>query len=151
MFLPDVVWHGKRGASVKQDLDYLVVVAMRRQDERRYIRCEGGGVWRQSFPTLKHGTIHFLTILLTTLSEVTTIEMGSGRIMNSGFVGLCKTQGFGLYWSHRKSLHGLNPWALQLPPAVYFPMFLSSRLTILFTWMLVKTNALWLVDIGQGV
>jgi hypothetical protein len=31
---------------------------MCRQDERRDIRCEGGGVWRQSFPTLKHVTLH---------------------------------------------------------------------------------------------
>ena len=71
---PDVVRPGQRGAAVQQDLDHLrsnsvmntyhgkcctiiyydlVVVGVRRQDEGRDVRGEGGSVRRQRLPTLK--------------------------------------------------------------------------------------------------
>ena len=44
---------GESGAPVQQDLDDLVVVSVGRQDQRRDVGGEGGGVGRQSLPTLK--------------------------------------------------------------------------------------------------
>ena len=52
-WLPLVVGCGHDGASVQQDLDDLVVVGVRGQDEGRDVRGEGGSVRRQCLPTLK--------------------------------------------------------------------------------------------------
>ena len=52
-WLPLVVRCGHDGAPVQQDLDDLVVVGVRGQDEGRDVRGKGGRVGRQRFPTLK--------------------------------------------------------------------------------------------------
>ena len=52
-FIPDIVGHGEDGAAVEEDLDDFVVVAVRRQHQRGYVRRERGGVRRDRLPTLK--------------------------------------------------------------------------------------------------
>ena len=70
---PDVVRHGQRGAPVQQDLDDLVVVPVRRQDERGDVRREGGRVGRQRLPALRQNR----PVLISTVNDKTTPSRAS--------------------------------------------------------------------------
>lgn len=56
-----VVRHGQRRAAVQQQLDDLVRVAVRRQDQWRDVRRERGRLRRQRLPALRRGTCNATT------------------------------------------------------------------------------------------